>query len=148
MPTRRLRGPIKTGAGKLTQDQLDYLTDGFCLDGAPDERWQISGRLMPFPSWAALEKAWEDNRAEVRAQVEKQKSWSKELRSWSWWTFDSPEPKRQLSGPKPVKGCGLYRGLPGAWESYEDSKAAIFETDFEYLKRLDLLLPGDIEWEK
>ena len=145
MPVSKVKKYTKSGAGELTDDQLYYLASGWCLDGMPEERWMVDYRSMPFPSWEDLEKAYKKHKAEVQAKVEEQRSWAKKLRAWAWWEYEAPEPRRQLSGPKPLKENFLIYGKPAHWETYEDSRKAVSETDYEYLKRLGLLRPGDKE---
>ena len=144
MPTKRLRGPTRSGVGKLTDTQLDYLINGWhSLDADPAENWEVNGELLPFPSRADMEAAYKKHQAAVEAEVQKQRAWSKELRSWAWWQYVAPEPKRQLSGPKPLRDSYTRRGEPALWENHGDCQKAIFESELEYLTRLNLLQPGD-----
>ncbi len=149
MPKKPKRGPVKKGGSELSQDQLCFLVSGYCLNGAIGvDRFEVDGELLPFTSAEAMAAAYKKHQAAVEVEVTVERQWSHELRSWGWWKYEAPEPKRQLSGPKPLKENYIHRGEPALWENFEDCQAAIFETDGEYLTRLNLLQPGDIEGEK
>jgi hypothetical protein len=58
-------------------------------------------------------------------------------RPWAWWRFDAPEPRRQLRpGPEPV-GPIEWFGRPRGYLGMPPDD--MFETEREYLTRLDLL---------
>lgn len=65
-------------------------------------------------------------------------------RPTAWWQYEAPEPRRQIAGPsiKPI-GNELARGIPSLWESKPDG--VVFESEYRYLKRLNLLFPGEDE---
>jgi hypothetical protein len=60
----------------------------------------------------------------------------------AWWRFDSPEPRRLLSGEGgtwPACRWSFAFGLPTVWRCGEPT----FETQSAYLRRLQLRLPGE-----
>jgi hypothetical protein len=66
----------------------------------------------------------------------------------AWWQFDAPEPRRLVSDHAgyllPGKHIG-FSGLPDFRAPLEVFNKMVFETQFAYLKRLGLLLPGESE---
>jgi hypothetical protein len=63
----------------------------------------------------------------------------------AWWDYEAPEPRRLLSGdPKgalPEKG--LLKGKPRFFKDYQTYQTLIYETEKQYLIRLNLL--NDVE---
>jgi hypothetical protein len=62
-------------------------------------------------------------------------------RPWAWWRFTAKEPRRLLSGDPAMvlpKG-GLFFGVPRLYRQANHN--CRFESEFQYLKRLNLLLP-------
>jgi len=149
--------------GKRRRDHHDWMTD-YLLTGIeppldhPD--------LNPFEVIASiysdslvLREAWQSSGI--------MSSWNLPgLRPHGWWLFDAPrlpvgtfpgccydgelpEPRRHLGGP----GQPLHEVLNyapdshfGIWAWYGDpAKPPTFETQFDYLKRHGLLLPGEKE---
>ena len=117
----------RTGATMLTEDQLDWLCNGWCMDIDTPDR-------LPFTDMEAARRAWIGHRFDVIAQSRAEG----QLIPVAWWKFENPsqEGKTQLSGPAPLQPVELYRGAPKMWRSYEDCCAAIFESDEAYLSRL------------
>jgi len=66
-------------------------------------------------------------------------------RPWGWWQFEAPEPRRLLSGNPGfiLKGEDYFFGLPRLYTSAADHTTLTFESQPEYLERLNLLLPGE-----
>jgi hypothetical protein len=81
-------------------------------------------------------------------------------RPWAWWYFDAPERRHRLNGVHPFDNperqdhirefdekhpgsardaCSLYFGLPGMLVIHDDFEA-VFESEQEYLIRLNLLV--------
>jgi hypothetical protein len=64
-------------------------------------------------------------------------------RPWAWWKYDASEPRRQIGdGPEAI-GPPDWFGLPRGYRGFHNPKA--FETEADYLERLDLFLPGEAE---
>jgi len=87
-------------------------------------------------------------------------------RPWAWWEFDAPERRQRTDGKTHpfdnperklhVQECGgpdddllykLYHGKPECLCIHDDFFAD-YESEFDYLQRLDLLLPGELEMVK
>lgn len=149
MPARKRKAPELLG-DPLTEMQQEYLLDGWSLDDADDTL--MAEGPAPFASEEARRAAWVEHRAVLLALH------GPGRRPWAWWRHEAPEPRRQLAAPEPltelpktescfcVNGhlfCGLFNGVPNAWDCYEDFKEARFERDAAYLSRLDLWLPGE-----
>jgi hypothetical protein len=68
-------------------------------------------------------------------------------RPWAWWEFDAPEPRRLLSGDPAgaMPERGLWFGVPGFYRSIEAHNTLVYENQADYLRRLGLLLPGELE---
>ena len=133
MPTKKKSFRARTGASKLTEDQWSWLVDGWTLDGNPE----LIGNL-PFTNLDAARAAWNEHREQVIALTREAEGSLSRLIPSAWWLFDAREGLRQLSGPKPLEPVKLWRGMPKMWASYEDSEAAVFETEAEYLARLNI----------
>ncbi len=118
----------RTGAERLTDDQMTQLLTGYGLD------WQ------PFPDEESERAAWDRHREAVIALARTEG----QCIPAAWWAFDATEMLRQLSGPEPPESeqgpCCLAGtpGTPSRWKSREDYDAAIFETEAEYLERLKI----------
>jgi len=119
--------------GTLTEDQLSWLADGWCLDGTP-----AYIDALPFETLDAARAAWELHRAEVIAEVHAVKGKRARLIPESWWRFESTEGLKQLAGPKPRKPVELWRGEPRMWASAKVSASTRFETEAKYLTRLGI----------
>ena len=149
MGTVRKRKPRKKVVeNRLTDNQLDFLVCGVLLDG--DDVFDVDGEHMPFESEAQMKAVWQKHRAAIMKMISRDTGYPIDgfnagTRPFAWWCFDAPEPRRQLSGPAPSPGGLTYQGLPRLWETGEDCNAAVFETELEYLTRLDLLLPGELD---
>ncbi len=94
---------------------------------------------IPFLSSEAMEKAWKQHQKELMTMP------FRGIRPWAWWEYESFEPKKQISGPAPLAENYLDRGEPALWQNKQDADLAVFEAEYEYLKRLNLLLPGEAE---
>ena len=66
-------------------------------------------------------------------------------RPTSWWLYDSPGPRRLLSGDPNgiVPDSPLWRGIPKLYRSLEDYNAMKFESQPDYLRRHRLLMKGE-----
>jgi hypothetical protein len=70
-------------------------------------------------------------------------------RCWAWWKFEAPEPRRRIGGEGiaaidsadcPTWAKKLSFGRPTVWDDdYGDETETWFETQKDYLIRLDLL---------
>lgn len=81
-------------------------------------------------------------------------------RPWAWWKFESKEPRKRISGPKPdyeiwgvAPSCNF--GIPSQWILYQmdfnsgkidPNDPPIYESEAAYLQRLDLLTPSEERW--
>lgn len=126
---------------RITEEQLEYLISGFHLDPCP------------FENEEAAREAWEQHRSEIIATAkDKIKSrWAKRPTGkyyrvetptpipFAWWKFEMVTPKLQHSGPKPIEPvAGYWFGIPNSWPELTDLDAAMFETDAEYMQRLNI----------
>jgi hypothetical protein len=68
----------------------------------------------------------------------------------AWWQFDAPEPRRVIAGDPtgamPEKG--LRFGVPRFYKSVMAHNSLIYESEFQYLKRQNLLLPMEEKLQK
>lgn len=66
-------------------------------------------------------------------------------RPWGWWQFEAPEPRKLLSGNPDhiLEWSPTFFGKPHLVKSLEAHNFLIFETQPEYLERLNFLLPGE-----
>lgn len=117
--------------------------------------------LLPGDTEAIVE-AWEIFRAEIL------KDWlhdSPGTRPWCWWEHDAPERRFRLNGVHPFnnpqrrllvevrettqpgfqqRAMKLWFGVPSLLICPDDFEA-IYETELQYLTRLNLLLPLELE---
>lgn len=64
-------------------------------------------------------------------------------RPWAWWEFDAPEPRRLLAGDPALALQGeLWFGIPNHYTSVQAHASLTFESQPDYLTRLNLLVPG------
>ena len=96
MPTIKKRKYKKIHKDRLTDDQLDYLVSGSCLDPSdwstghwiePTEGYQAR-EWIPFESEAAMESAWKRHRVAVVKQVELESSWNDRKIPWAQEVFE------------------------------------------------------------
>jgi hypothetical protein len=78
--------------------------------------------------------AWRKHRATLLTE------WIAEFpgsRPYFWWEVERPVGKlrKQIAGPPPIEGAPIYRGYPSHWPH----KCLLFETEVEFLARLNLL---------
>jgi hypothetical protein len=68
-------------------------------------------------------------------------------RPWAWWQFDALEMRRLLSGDPALADweSGNFFGTPLRYASAEAHKSMVFETQPEFLTRLNLWMPGELE---
>lgn len=68
-------------------------------------------------------------------------------RPWGWWRFESKEMRRLLSGDASLADwtSGNFFGIPRCYASAEAHRSLVFESQADYLARLNLLLPGELE---
>jgi len=126
---------IRKGTNKLDKDQLGYLVWGWVLGNLGT--FEVNGEPCPFSDMRICELAWRRHRERV-IETAKVDPTFKHPAPWAFWAFDAPEPRRQFRGPKPLQPEPLWFGIPQFWRDFEDSKAAVFETEEEYLDRLQI----------
>ena len=131
MPTKKRNSRPRTGTGRLSEDEREWLIDGWCLDNGPDSD---SDADMPFPNPEAARQAWEAHRTELIAES---RSRGRPIPE-GWWKFEATEGLEQIAGPAPLQPVTLWHGEPRMWRSYEDAKSAKFETVAEYCRRLNI----------
>ena len=68
-----------------------------------------------------------------------------------WWAVDSPEPRQRTDGgvhpfnePEYKGSTATHYGYPRYTDAHCPAHSA-YESDRQYLERLDLLLPGEVE---
>jgi hypothetical protein len=142
MPTKRKRreSPRRYGYYDLTPEREEWLTRGCLL---------INGHKFEdfFESMDHCKQLWQKYRDKLMrcefefcwfGQPEKREAgW----RSWGWWTFEAPEPKKKVMvrfPEDPIHDYVYPEHIQGPRWREED------EEDLDYLKRLGLLEP----WEK
>ncbi len=67
MPTIRKRGPARRLNETLTEDQLEYLITGDCLDAGEGVPYRVDsrGRNFPFVDEAHARRLWKRHRAYI-----------------------------------------------------------------------------------
>ena len=63
----------------------------------------------------------------------------------AWWEFEAKEPRRLISNPCKFLTDTLAFGKHTGYGGCENSEFPEYESQFEYLERLGLLLPGESE---
>jgi len=149
--------------GKRRRNSVDWLT-GYLLSGIEPEKspdiniFEVLGMCIEGDRRRA---AWEDARDSIMQK------WNLPgCRPFAWWVYDAPrlpigtfpgcyydgklpEPRRYLSGagkPRHEQFCYAPSQHFGIWSWYGDpDNPPKFETQFDYLKRHGLLLPGEDE---
>ena len=110
MPTKRLKGPVRTGEGNLTEDLRDWMIDE---SGDYELDWQQLTEVItmvgsqthreryPCGGLQEYRAAWKKHRVKIMGMMGKDPGFPAGTRPAAWWLFDAPEKRRQLSGPKP-----------------------------------------------
>ena len=123
---------------KLTRDRLQYLLQGYNFFGEA------------FVDDADAEKCWRDHGPKIM------RSWIKSSpgsRPWAWWKFDATERRRCTSGKHPFDEpdfesqrrkteldiAELRFGIPQYFSPEQIKSKVRFETEEDYLKRLNLM---------
>ena len=123
MGTRRRTTQRRANAkARLSDDQIDHLTSGWCLSGnGPD--WRDPG--FPWPSEDARRASWEAHRDEIMDSI-RPDEWRNR---WNNLAFVKPGTR------------------PDGWWDYEEGRVMIFDhaKSFRYLKKRGYLLPGEEE---
>ena len=93
------------------------------------------------PDEDLMREMWEAHRDELMAER------GPGRRPWAWWQFEAPEPRRRVGGvgtsilhPAGHNGSGVP-SLYG--DDYDTTNPPTYETEREFLERLNLLLPGE-----
>ena len=65
-----------------------------------------------------------------------------------WWEFQSPEPRKQLSGQAteysgPPDRGHFFRGIPGYFQAIDEDNPPVYESEACFLKRHGLFYPGE-----
>jgi hypothetical protein len=144
VPKKQRKDKRKKAVG-LTESQIQHLVLGWCIDSPV--RWHE--RLgFPFKDETHRKEAWTENRDFLMTLRNDEPSFStypQGTRPGAWWDYDAPEPRKLISGTFVAIGDDLFRGIP---KRFEDKPVAKWETEFQYLERLDLLFPGEKEVER
>ncbi len=165
MPTiKKKKFYKKTNPDELSEDLRDWMLNEegtFELDWEKLTRIEIQiGRqtvfdFLPCNGPEGYKKAWEKHRTKIMSLMGRDPGFPAGSRPAAWWRFDAPEQRRQLSGPAPMPADHqgsryqfnqglLAKGIPTCWVNMQDADSAVFETEYEYLERLNLLLPGEV----
>src|SRR5262249_34322231 len=136
---------------KLTEIERNYLLYGIAPNPQPltfqERNWGENARRCGILQWDDL---WEGYRVALTAEYAAQHPGR---RPEAWWCFDAPEPRQQLSGggrpawtvpESGIKRELTQRGVPLLWVD-DDEQDPIFESEPAYLRRLGLLLDGELE---
>jgi hypothetical protein len=139
---------------KLTNDQIWHLVKGSCLLDWVEPNYNKmgpNGLPMPFKSWKHRKKLYFDFKSEI-FDLQGQNIPNSHIiafhfgaRPAAWWNYESPERRRLLSGNADhiLEWDPTFFGKPYLVSSLEAHNFLKFETQPEYLDRLDLLLPGE-----
>ena len=142
-----VRKPRRRGETSLTEDQLHYLLSGNCLDGIVGvDSWEIPGghgAKMPFRSMADYESAWKQNKSAILRLVGQEEGFPWGSRPDAWWRFEAPEERPEIPWPV-VTQADMIPGYTG-YRKYSEYRADVRQADLAYLKRIDILLPGELE---
>ena len=141
---------------KLTTDQIWHLCKGYCLYDRVSPNYRKLGPNdfpMPFRSWEHRKKVYFSFKNEIFALQGQNIPDSHVLafahgaRPAAWWQFEAPEPRRLISGNKDfiLNRDSYFFGLPNYYTNAADHGTLVFESQAEYLTRLGLLLPGELE---
>lgn len=154
MPRKRVRSK-KRNKGELTEEQVHHLLIGFC-----------AGDDFPFKSEAHRRGLWERHKDFLITKDLEPSETGLDLvdrepgtRPHAWWSYSAPEPRRIIKNAKywrPLSGeenswrayFGIYPVLlPANKDVWRETTFPFweYETEYEYLKRLGLLLPGEAE---
>ena len=115
-----------------------------------------------FPDNRSMQEGWESLRAEILPE------WIRDnpgTRPYSWWLYDSPEPRRRIDGrlhpfddPERPDRIEIIAGQPGTIPGYAERMAETYyglpackfpedfgdyETEYDYLRRLGLLAANE-----
>lgn len=134
----RVRRRPKSRREGIEDKHVQYLLTGF---------WYV--RPFPFADDEAEQReVWNELRDELLPD------WIAEspgTRPWAWWQFDAPERRRRINGAHPFDNPErsasqnrLWFGRPAVYVCRDDSEAR-YETEREYLTRLNLLLPEEMD---
>lgn len=146
----------KKGGSRLSENQVLHLLLGFCFNS-------FEGRELDFPfrDEAHRRQLWQENRDRLIRRgvgdggvlVRREPG----TRPAGWWSCDAPEPRLKIENGE------YWRAAPGheeAWREYRGMDPAMvpttknleignyvveYETEADYLRRLNLLLPGEAE---
>jgi len=138
LPFTPLRVPNSTGLAR------------WLLDGRHNRWWYLDRRASP-------EQVWAEHRDMVVAHFARRHPGQRPL---LWWMMDGPEPRRRLGGTGDAlftcSACAEeYRyGIPTYWRTHDqdylgrgapidDRDPPVFESSATYLRRLQLLQPGE-----
>jgi hypothetical protein len=136
MPTNRYVRTRKPRSAMTALELRGMVTGCFWFDEAAESR---------------KPELWHDHREEIeREWFSLQGLFS---RCWAWWKFEAPEPRRRIGGEGiaatdtpdcPACAKKLSFGRPTVWDAdYADETETWFETQRDYLIRLDLLTPEE-----
>jgi hypothetical protein len=171
---RKYRSPRtrKRRKGMWTRDHVYQLESGYEWMGTAFTG-QVNGVLRPDgPGWYEACAAWQFLAPQIladwiqRTPVLTGHRGGAGTRPWAFWHIDKREPLRRIDGglhphknPARIaylaemaakyphmleRGTGLYYGRPSAYIVPDDFEA-VYESEAEYLDRLQLWLPGEIE---
>lgn len=130
MPTTRKRtSRAQKGSGGITEVDYLYFSSGPFFDAEDYEKGKTENELKAF---------WKKHRALILDRYLKEmrlKGW-KGSRPWPVWEFDLTE-QRLRTEPKEFDSQRVWDRQRGVFDWVE--------TDFEYLERLGLLEPWEIE---
>ncbi len=139
--TNRKRSPRVPNAGdnELSQDQYDHLVDGFAL---LDSVRPWFGKLgFPFRSEGHRKRLYQLHKAKLLSDA------GLFRRPHAWWSYDAPERRHIIDG-EPLRAIwseGLWFGEARREEidGPDDPRRPIYESEKDYLTRLDLLTPAE-----
>jgi len=152
MQTNRKRVARAWKGTGLTDGQKEHLAHGstlFCGYEIPEG----TTADFPFHSEEERKSLWFEHREEIMAWVfaDRKKTifnLTPGTRPLAWWDYESTEPRKMVKKAeveKYVPNKKLYMGIPAGFsferKSFDDfGKLPEYETQFNYLKRLNLLV--------
>ena len=147
MPTKRV--PISRFSTALNPAQTAFLHGSPLPDDADPVAWlehcwstasHRSPDDMPAHGRPTARQLWQEHGEAVLAAWVRARPGT---RPPAWWRCTAPGSRRRLGGAGEPARNGLHLGVPAEWLSFDPQDPPIFESEATFLRRLDLLLPGE-----
>lgn len=148
MPRLRRRIKLRTAYDEGHFAQLREGPDALyaCVFGGGWESHSAMSPAQRADRAEAMRTAWEELGEDLLADFIEANPGA---RPWAWWMFDALEPRRLLAGP----GSCYWKtktfdwretfGAPTAYAGHDFTEPSVYETELEYLTRLNLLTDAE-----